>query len=158
MKKLITYAFGTVLAVTASAPVLAASPIELTSNIFVEKQQKKADGTYSVNLVKPDIIVPGDQLVFVVRFRNIGSEPASNFTVTNPMPKAVAFSGTSDGAELVSIDGGKSWGKLSQLRVGNADGTSRPALMTDVTHIKWNLNQTLTAGAEGKLIFRGVVR
>jgi uncharacterized repeat protein (TIGR01451 family) len=158
MTKAMICALSGILAVAGSVPALAASPIELTSNIFVEKQQKKADGSYSVNLVKPDIIVPGDQLVFVVRFRNVGSAPASNFTVTNPVPKAVAFSGTSDGAELVSIDGGKSWGKLSQLRVVNLDGTGRAALMADVTHIKWNLNQTLTAGAEGKLIFRGVVR
>jgi uncharacterized repeat protein (TIGR01451 family) len=158
MNSTIKSIFLMILALVMSAPTLAASPIQLTSNIFVEKQQKKADGSYSVNLVKPDVIVPGDQLVFVVRYRNAGTEPASNFTVTNPMPKAVVFSGTSDGMELVSIDGGKSWGKLSQLRVTNADGSSRPALMTDVTHIKWNLNQTLTAGAEGKLIFRGVVR
>lgn len=158
MKTILKSIFGMMLVFAASAPTLAAAPILLTSNIFVEKQQKKADGSYSVNLVKPDVIVPGDQLVFVVRYRNTGTEPASNFTVTNPMPKAVVFSGTSDGMELVSIDGGKSWGKLSQLRVANADGTSRPALMSEVTHIKWNLNQTLTAGAEGKLIFRGVVR
>jgi uncharacterized repeat protein (TIGR01451 family) len=150
--------FVMILAFAASAPTLAASPIQLTSNIFVEKQQKKTDGTYSVTLVKPDVIVPGDQLVFVVRYRNTGSEPASNFTVTNPMPRAIVFSGTSDGMEFVSTDGGKSWGKLSELRIVKPDGTSRPALMSDVTHIKWNLNQTLTAGAEGKLIFRGVVR
>jgi uncharacterized repeat protein (TIGR01451 family) len=150
--------FIMILAFAASAPTLAASPIQLTSNIFVEKQQKKIDGTYSVTLEKPGIIIPGDQLVFVVRYRNTGNQPASNVTVTNPMPRAIVFSGTSDGMELLSTDGGKSWGKLSELRVAKPDGTSRPALMSDVTHIKWTLNHTLNAGAEGKLIFRGVVR
>ena len=76
-------------------------------------------------LAKPNLILPGDQLVFVVRYRNAGNKPATNFSVTNPIPAAIAFSGTSDGAEIVSIDGGKSWGKLSQLRVTNADGSSR---------------------------------
>jgi uncharacterized repeat protein (TIGR01451 family) len=142
---------------TATA-AMAASPVELSSQIFVEKQQKRADGTYATKLVAPELVVPGDQLVFVVRYRNVGAEPATGFTVTNPLPKAVAFSGTADGTEIVSVDGGKSWGKLSQLSVKQADGKVRPALMTDVTHLKWNMNQTLTAGAEGKLIFRGIVR
>jgi uncharacterized repeat protein (TIGR01451 family) len=153
MKTLISFA----LAMTA-LPALAASPVELSSDIFVEKQQVRADGTLAVELVAPKIIVPGDQLVFVVRYRNVGTKPASNFTVTNPMPTAIAFSGTSDGNEVVSIDGGKSWGKLALLRVTKADGSSRPALMTDVTHVKWNMNQTLAAGESGKLIFRGVVK
>lgn len=157
MKKLISFAL-TGVAIAAPMPILAASPVELSSDIFVEKQQRRADGTMAVELVTPKIIVPGDSLVFVVRYRNVGTKPASNFTVTNPLPSAVAFSGTSDGNEMVSIDGGKSWGKLSQLRITNADGSTRPALMTDVTHLKWNMNQTLAAGEGGKLIFRGVVK
>jgi hypothetical protein len=47
---------------------------------------------------------------------------------------------------------------LNTLRMANTDGTLRAAQRSDVTHIKWNLNQPLTAGAEGKLIFRGVVK
>lgn len=158
MKTFVTYAFPALFMASIAAPAMAATPIELSSDIFVEKQQKNADGTYAISLVTPGVIVPGDQLVFVVRYRNAGAQSASNFTVTNPLPKAIAFSGTSDGNELVSIDGGKNWGKLSQLRVIKADGTSRPALMTDVTHLKWNMNQPLAAGEAGKLIFRGVVK
>jgi uncharacterized repeat protein (TIGR01451 family) len=137
---------------------LAASPIQLSSDIYVEKQQKLADGRSSVVLVTPKTILPGDQLIFVVNYKNIGAKPATGITVTNPIPRAIAFSGTSDGNEIVSIDSGKSWGKLSQLRVTNADGTARAALMTDVTHIKWTMNQALAAGSVGKLIFRGVVK
>lgn len=158
MKRLITYSLASLFIATAAAPVLAASPLELSSDIFVETQHKRADGTFATTLASPKKLLPGDSLVFVVRYRNVSAKPASDFVVTNPMPKAVAFAGTSDGTEVVSVDGGKSWGKLSQLRILLADGTSRPALMGDVTHIKWILNQSLTAGAEGKLIFRGVVR
>jgi uncharacterized repeat protein (TIGR01451 family) len=141
-----------------SGTAIAASPIELSSDIFVEKQKKLADGRTSVVLEAPKTILPGDQLVFVVRYKNIGAKPATGFTVTNPIPRAINFSGTSDGNEIVSIDGGKNWGKLSQLRVANAAGVSRPALMTDVTHLKWNMNQALAAGSAGKLIFRGIVK
>lgn len=147
-----------ILLAASSVPAMAAAPVELSSDIFVEKQEKRPDGSFSTVLAKPNLILPGDQLVFVVRYRNASNKPAANFSVTNPIPAAITFSGTSDGAEIVSIDGGKSWGKLSQLRVNNADGTSRNALMTDVTHLKWQMKQTLAAGDAGKLIFRGVVK
>jgi uncharacterized repeat protein (TIGR01451 family) len=148
---------ATVAALAATVPAFAA-PLELASDVFVERAQKRADGTVTTVLEEPKMVTPGDQLVFVVRYKNVGAEPASKFTVTNPIPRAVAFSGTADGTETVSVDGGKSWGFLSQLKVAKADGTARPALPGDVTHIKWNLNQTLAAGSAGKLVFRGVVR
>jgi uncharacterized repeat protein (TIGR01451 family) len=158
MNRLIKLVFTAILLTAGSVHAMAAAPVELSSDIFVEKQAKQANGTFSTTLVTPKIIVPGDQLVFVVRYRNTGTQPARNFTVTNPIPAAITFSGTSDGTETVSIDGAKSWGKLSQLRVKNADGTFRAALMTDVTHIKWSVNQSIASGEGGKLIFRGTVK
>lgn len=140
------------------AAAFAAAPLQLSSDVFVERQIVRADGTKTVVLEPPHLVTPGDNLVFVVKYRNVGKATASNFVVTNPLPAAVAFNGTSDGLEVVSIDGGKSWGILGTLRIAKADGTVRTAQRSDVTHIKWNLNQPLTAGAEGKLIFRGVVK
>ena len=149
---------ATAAALSGALPAFAASPVELTSSVFVERQVVRADGRKSVVLEKPQLVTPGDNLVFVVKYRNAGTAPANNIVVTNPMPSAVAFNGTSDGTELVSVDGGKSWGTLPTLRVIGTDGKARPARMTDVTHVKWNVNQMLTVGAEGKLIFRGIVK
>ncbi|MBK8375922.1 hypothetical protein [Sphingorhabdus sp.] len=157
MKKLI-FSLVAVAAASAAPAAWAGAPLELKSDIFVEKQQKRPDGTLATKLVTPNLIIPGDRLVFVVHYKNAGTIPASNIAVTNPIPRAISFSGTSDGNEIVSVDGGKSWGKINQLRVSNSDGSSRAAGMADVTHIRWTLNQTLAAGAAGKLIFRGVVK
>ena len=158
MKTVIARFVVTLAAVLGSTAALAATPLELKSDVFVERQVVRNDGSSTVVLEKPNLVTPGDNLVFVVRYKNVGASTANNFVVTNPLPAAVAFNGTQDGREIVSINGGKSWGPLSTLRVANADGTTRPASSTDVTHIKWNLNQPLTAGAEGKVIFRGIVR
>lgn len=156
--KRIAQAITAVGLLASSTMALAASPIQLSSDIFVEKQKKLADGRSTVVLEAPKTILPGDQLIFVVRYKNTGPQPASGLTVTNPIPRAIAFSGTSDGGETVSVDGGKNWGRLAQLRVATSEGRTRPALMTDVTHLQWKLNQSLAAGAAGKLIFRGVVK
>jgi uncharacterized repeat protein (TIGR01451 family) len=136
----------------------AATPVQLSSDVFVERLKQRPDGSTTTVLEEPKLVTPGDNLVFVVKFKNAGAKPAEKFVVTNPLPKAVAFNGTSDGLETVSIDGGQSWGSLPTLRVKDAEGNQRPALMADVTHIRWNLNQSLPAGSEGKLIFRGIVR
>ena len=95
----------------------AATPLELNSDVFVERQVVRSDGSTTVVLEKPKMVTPGDSLVFIVRYKNVGGTSASNFVVTNPLPAAVAFTSTSDGLESVSIDGGKSWGMLNTLRV-----------------------------------------
>ena len=158
MKPIISAIILTASGVFGGSVSIAATPLELKSDVFIERQIVRDDGSNAVVLEKPNMVTPGDNLVFVVRYKNIGASTANNFVVTNPLPSAVAFNGTSDGSEVVSIDGGKSWGTLGTLRVSKADGTIRSAVSTDVTHIKWNLNQPLTAGAEGKLIFRGIVK
>jgi len=137
---------------------MAANNVTLSSDVFVERKVAKPDGKSAVVLEQPKTVVPGDNLVFVVKYRNVGSTPATDFSVTNPLPKAVTFNGTSDGKEIVSIDGGKTWGSLAALNYTRENGELRPALMSDVTHIKWKFNRSLSVGSEGKLVFRGKVK
>lgn len=137
---------------------IAASNVALSSDVFVERKVEKSGGKTAVILEQPVTVVPGDNLVFVVKYKNVGNVPATDFSVTNPLPKAVAFNGTSDGTEIVSIDGGNSWGPLSALKFTRANGEVRPALMSDVTHIKWKFSNSLSVGSEGKLVFRGTVK
>ena len=119
MKKLITALLAPALVLVSSGAAYAASQVKLSNDIFVERQKQRADGTVVTTLEEPTLVTPGDNLVFVVKFKNTGAKPAEKFVVTNPMPKAVAFNGTSDGLEVVSVDGGKSWGfSLRSARSG----------------------------------------
>ncbi|WP_373475659.1 hypothetical protein [Sphingorhabdus sp.] len=156
--KMIVQIMAALAALAGASIAAAATPLQLSSDVFVERTISRNDGTKTVVLEKPKMVTPGDNLVFVVRYKNVSTATANNFVVTNPLPAAVTFDGTSDGLEVVSIDGGKSWGLLGNLRIAKENGATRAAQRSDVTHIKWNLNQPLTAGAEGKLIFRGVVK
>ncbi len=153
MKRLIL----TLAALCAPYSAIAAEKVELSSDVYVEKVSHDANGRKSVVLEKPLKVVPGDRLVFILKYRNVGDRTAENFVVTNPMPSAVAFQETLDGTELVSIDGGKNWGRLKDLRVRMGSGY-RDAVPEDVTHIRWNINDDISAGSQGKLTFRGVVR
>jgi uncharacterized repeat protein (TIGR01451 family) len=146
------------IALLAPIAAQAADNVSLASEVLVERVKPDANGKPQIVQEKPSVVVPGDKLVFVLNYRNGGAEPATGFTVTNPIPAAVSFAGGEDATAVVSVDGGKSWGKLASLKVAQADGTSRAAQVGDVTHIRWSFNQPIAASTGGKLSFRGVVK
>lgn len=141
------------------APVAAsaAQDVSLTTKVLVERVKTGADGKPVTVREEPGVVTPGDRLVFVLGYRNGGAQPATGFTLTNPIPPSVAFMGTDDASAVVSVDGGKSWGALASLKVVAADGTSRPAVAADVTHIRWSFGRPIAPGSGGELSFRGVV-
>ena len=146
------------LALIAPAAAMAASEVSLDSDVFVERVKQDASGKRSTVLEPPKVVTPGDRLVFVLAYKNGGAKPATDFVVTNPIPDAVAFAGAEGDGALMSVDGGKSWGVLATLRVKQPDGSLRPALPADVTHVRWSFAQAIAAGAGGKLSFRGIVK
>jgi uncharacterized repeat protein (TIGR01451 family) len=145
------------LALLAPVTAMAADNVSLTSKVFVERMKAGADGKPVAVREEPGVVTPGDRLAFVLKYRNAGAQPATGFTLTNPIPPSVAFVGTDDPSAAVSVDGGKSWGSLESLKVVAADGTSRPAVAADVTHIRWSFGRPIAAGSGGELSFRGVV-
>ncbi len=149
--------FCAFLASLAATPALA-NPVALSNDVFVERISTDADGKRKVTLETPNMVVPGDRLLFVLNYRNSGAKPADKFVVTNPMPAAVQFAERGDNAAIVSVDGGNNWGELAALRVRESDGSERPARSEDVTHIRWAFSQPIPAGASGKLMFRGIVK
>ncbi len=146
------------LALLAPMTAHAANDVALTSSVFVEKSVPQADGKTRLILEEPRVVVPGDRLVFVLAYKNMGRKPATDFVVTNPLPGAVAFQGTGDVGAIVSIDGGRAWGTLAALKVRKADGSIRAAYPEDVTHVRWAMKAPIPVGAAGKLSFRGVIR
>ena len=146
------------LALLAPAAAVAADNVSLTSKVLVERVKAGPDGKPVTVREEPGVVTPGDRLVFQLNYRNGGAQPATGFTLTNPIPPSVTFVGTDDAAAIVSVDGGKSWGALSSLKIAQADGSSRPATAADVTHIRWSFGRPIAAGGGGELSFRGVVK
>ena len=146
------------LALIAPAAAIASDTVSLTSEVLVERTKRQADGTTVTVREKPDVVTPGDTLVFILSYSNRGAEAATGFVVTNPVPAAVRYTGTEGAAVEVSVDGGKSWGALSALTVTNEDGTRRPAAEADVTHLRWSFDRPIPAGDGGTLSFHARVK
>ncbi|MFM5923443.1 MAG: hypothetical protein ACKOPG_04575 [Novosphingobium sp.] len=132
-----------------AAPVIAAaSPvIAFDSAVYVERTVPSKG-----RMLQPaSRLNRGDRVVYVVSWTRMGG--GGGFTVTNPMPRQVYFQGSADGREEVSIDGGRTWGKLDSLRVG-----SRWATPEDVTHVRWQVPANESARGSGQITYSGIVR
>lgn len=146
------------LALLLPSAALAQNQVALSSNVLVERTTTDANGTARTSLEAPGIVTPGDRLVFVLSYRNNAASPATDFVATNPIPESVSYAGTESAGSVLSVDGGRTWGDLAALSIRNADGTSRPATLADVTHVRWRIVQPIPAGGGGELRFRGVVK
>ena len=133
------------------AAARASSPQPVASTVYVERQAREGDGSRRVRLEPASQVRSGDSLLFRVNYRD--GAPGSQKMLTSAVPDSVAFIG---GGDLVSVDGGRHWGRLADLTVSTPDGGSRRAVPDDVTHVRW----VLTARAESApgLLFRGRVR
>lgn len=149
-----------------AAPAFAqSSAVKLESEIMVEKTETLANGTTKTTLVSPKNtqVVPGDKLIVTLKYTNSGAAPASDFVATNPLPAPVQFTSVAEDWADVSVDGGKTFGKLTTLTVmavpaeGGA-AVSRAATPEDVTTIRWAFATPIAPGAKGTLTYRGVVR
>jgi len=134
-----------------------AGPVSLSGDVKAVKIVTAADGSERTELVEPGTIVPGDRLIFGTDYANTGSEIVTDFIVTNPLPAAVRLAPDADPELTVSIDGGKSWGRLAELKVTAPDGTQRAATHEDVTHVRWVL-ASIAPGAKGRLTYPAIIR
>lgn len=136
-------------ALALALPIVAlASPsVALDSAVFVERVVPKKG-----RMLQPATALKrGDRVVYVVSWFRMGGQ--GGFTVTNPLPKKVYYQGSADGREEVSLDGGRTWGKLDALRVG-----IRLATPEDVTHVRWKVPASEAARGSGQITYSAIVR
>ncbi|MCH2486939.1 MAG: hypothetical protein MK010_04245 [Erythrobacter sp.] len=111
----------------ATAAGAAAPAVSITRSVFVETLSD--DG---VELEPATRLERGDKVVLVMQWeRNRAQRP---FTLASRVPEELAFQRSGDASVEVSINGGRRWGRLGDLRSGQ-----RLASPEDVTHLRWRI-------------------
>lgn len=152
--------------VFAQSATAAQSEVIIDSKIMIERVEPAANGGELIKLYTPNDVkvVPGDRLLFINNYHNRGAGAATGFVINNPMHAAVTFTSTDEDWALLSVDGGKTFGKLTNLTVteaattANAAPATRPAQPADVTNIRWVFAKPIAPGETGETRFRGIVK
>ena len=140
----------------AGAPLAAAAPVSVANTVYVEREVSIGNGSSARVLEPARALRRGDRLVYVVSWRAPKTR-GEHLTITNPLPPTIAYERSAGGDEDVSVDGGRSWGKLDGLRF--RDGSVwRYATPQDVTHIRWKVPPQLALAGSGRLTWSGIVR
>ena len=130
-----------------AGPAHAGPVVALGSAVYVEKAQQG-----NVRRLEPaSQLVRGDRVVTIVSWQRLGGD--GGFTVTNPLPRSVYYQRSADDDEEVSVDSGRSWGKIGDLRYG-----ARLATPEDVTHVRWRVPADRAAAGRGQIAYSGIVR
>ena len=158
MTKLSIALFMSVAAFAALPAAVQAAPggVALHGDVKVETTTV-VNGVEKTVLAVPKIVVPGNRLLFSTAYRNEGAAAVQNFVVTNPVPEGIAVAGSDAASLIVSVDGGKSWGKLAGLTVKGPKNVVRPAQAIDVTHVRWTV-ASIAPGAGGSVAYHAVVK
>lgn len=130
-----------------SASAQAAPVVATDSAVFVERIAPDT----SRRLEPASRLARGDRVVTVVRWYRMGGD--GGFVITNPLPASLAYAESASDYQEVSVDGGRTWGHLENLRIGTRDATPE-----DVTHVRWRIPASSAARGRGEIVYAGTVR
>ncbi|ABC63126.1 hypothetical protein [Erythrobacter litoralis] len=141
--------FGS-LACLAAGGVAANSGVAIEKSVYVERADVRAGKP--VRALEPaEEVRKGDTVVLMLEWNAPGRE--RSFTVSSRVPRDLAFQRSGGKAPQVSIDGGRNWGDLAELRIG-----ARRASPEDVTHLRWQVSNAEAALGRGVLTYSAIVR
>lgn len=126
---------------------IASPSVATDSAVFIERVHND-NGRH---LEPADRLIRGDRVVTILSWYRMGGD--GGFVITNPMPRRIAYQESAAGNEEVSVDGGRTWGRLGALRIG-----ARIATPEDVTHVRWRIPAGHAARGQGHIAYSGIVR
>ncbi len=132
----------------------------VTLNVMVEQERVVTNekGEKEKRRVAATRVVPGDEVIYTIHYRNGSDEPAENVSITIPIARETTYvANSARGAGTLitySVDGGAHFADPGRLLVGSRDGHRRPATAADYTHIRWKFIEPLPPGAAGAVSYR----
>ncbi len=144
----------------AAGPVLGQvnSGIQLDAVAEIEVQVVNDKGETQIHRQEASLVVPGDEVIYSIKYVNVGDEPVDDVVITNPIPEHMLFrlmDGSESGVQVtMSVDGGQQYAAPEELTVTSEDGGQRPAKPQDYTHIRWAFDSPVEPGGKGSVGFR----
>ena len=135
----------------ASAAALQAQ-VQLSRAAYVERV---SDNGATRSIAPANDLRSGDTVVLMVAWQ--AKQDRKAFTVSSPIPKHLSFKRSASDQQIVSIDGGQSWARLSDLTIEDGRRTRR-ASVEDVTHLRWRIPASVAARGSGKITYSAIVR
>jgi len=139
----------------------ASAEVQLDNKAFKVVSVTTANGAKTEKWQAPDKMLPGDKVGYQITFSNPDQEVANDIVIANPIPENTEYvSGSAKGNNTditFSIDGGKTYAQPEQLFV-EKDGQRVQASAADYSHVRWQLKQPLTAGADGSVQYEVIIK
>ncbi len=136
--------------------------VSISIKALKEKVYVTPEGKRKVAWVEPKTVVPGDEVVYAITYKNMGKQPTDNVVITNLIPQHMMYrpgSARNSKADVkYSVDGGRTFKKASELKVRTADGRIRTASAGDYTHIQWRIRQPVAPGKHGVVGYRAILK
>lgn len=133
--------------------------VELQGEQHMEQEYTDAQGKKATRLVALGKVVPGNEVVYTITVKNVCDKPASNVVINNPVPEHMSYvmnTAMGVGTDITYSLDGKSFAKLDQLSIKNADGTRAPR-MDEIKSIRWVYSTAINAGQSGFVRFRATL-
>lgn len=132
----------------------------LKTETIIEKEltTENFHGRYLVRYIATDKTAPGDTLLYTIGFKSTGDEAENDLYISRPIPDhAVYIPGSATGQHCsisFSLDQGKTYFPVHQLRVTGAAGTTRPASPSEYTYIRWRCQNTIQPKKRRSVTFK----
>lgn len=134
--------------------------LEVTTVVQKQIKETNENGDVEDKLVDATAVAPGEKVFYTITFKNIGDTSADNVVITNPIAETLQYvDGSAFGPGTTiefSIDGGQTFADGKDLTIVEGD-TTRPAIASDFTHVRWVMKNDLAAGAQGIARFAAVL-
>ena len=137
-----------------------AGSIELKNIAEIEIETKDAQGKVERKRAPVAKAVPGTEVFYTTTFKNIGTRPAANIIINNPVPAnttLVAGSVYGDNTDISYSVDGKTFATPDKLKVKGKDGKEVAATATDYTAIRWTYKGELPPSKAEVAGFRAVI-
>ncbi len=135
--------------------------IRFSNNAYKQVVTTDKKGEKQFDYVEPKLALPGDIILYEIKFKNISRRPVSNIVVNNPLPNNSRYrAGSASGKSTIitfSVDG-KHYKSPEALTVKDKTGKSRLAKPGEYRAIRWVYKKTLKPGEEGMVSYKTQIK